>query len=129
MTDKKIILELLKNKILVLDGATGTELQKRGMPTGICPEIWASENREVPKGLYRSYFEAGSDIIYTCTFGANFYKLSQYGRTDVENINFILAQMAKEAASKNKFVAGDIGPTGHFIEPFGEINFEDAVKM
>ena len=129
MTDKKIVLELLKNKILVLDGATGTELQKRGMPAGVCPEIWASENREVPKELYRSYFEAGSDIIYTCTFGANFYKLSQYGRNDVENINSILAQLAKEAAGKNKFVAGDIGPTGHFIEPFGEINFEDAVKM
>ena len=133
MTDKKTILELLKNKILVLDGATGTELQKRGMPGGVCPEIWASENREVQKAIYKSYAEAGSDIIYTCTFGANFYKLSQYGRSDVENINCSLAQMAKDAVAgipgKNIFVAGDIGPSGHFIDPFGEINFEDAVKM
>ncbi|MCL2481518.1 MAG: homocysteine S-methyltransferase family protein, partial [Spirochaetaceae bacterium] len=131
MTDKKIILELLKNKILILDGATGTELQKRGMPAGVCPEIWASENKEVPKAIHRSYLEAGSDIIYTCTFGANFYKLLQYGRSDVENINSILAKITKDAAgsSKNTFVAGDIGPTGHFIDPFGEIDFEDAVKM
>lgn len=131
MADKKIFLELLKNKILVLDGATGTELQKRGMPSGVCPEIWASENKEVQKAIYKSYSDAGSDIIYTCTFGANFFKLSQYGRTDVENINSILAQMAKDAvaAGKNTFVAGDIGPTGHFVDPFGEIDFEDAVKM
>ena len=129
MTDKKIILELLKNKILILDGAIGTELQKHGMPTGVCPEIWASENREVQKAIYKSYLEAGSDIIYTCTFGANFYKLAQYGRDDVEDINYIHTQMAKETAGKNILVAGDIGPTGHFIEPFGEINFEDAIKM
>ena len=131
MTDKKIILELLKNKILILDGATGTELQKRGMPAGVCPEIWASENKEVPKAIHRSYLEAGSDIIYTCTFGANFYKLLQYGRSDVENINSFLGKMAKDAvaANKNTLVAGDIGPTGHFIDPFGEIDFEDAVKM
>jgi len=131
MTDKKIILELLKNKILILDGATGTELQKRGMPAGVCPEIWASENMEVPKAIYKSYSEAGSDIIYACTFGANFYKLSHYGRSDVENINSFLGKMAKDAvaANKNTLVAGDIGPTGHFIDPFGEIDFEDAVKM
>ena len=135
MIDKKIILESLKNKILILDGATGTELQKRGMPTGVCPEIWVSENKEVMQAITKSYSEAGSDIIYTCTFGANFYKLAQYGRNDIENINSILAQIAKDAVSapgaagKKTFVAGDIGPTGHFIEPFGEIGFEDAVEM
>ncbi|MCL2705254.1 MAG: homocysteine S-methyltransferase family protein [Spirochaetaceae bacterium] len=133
MTDKKIILELLKNKILILDGATGTELQKLGMPAGVCPEIWASENKEVPKAIHRNYLEAGSDIVFACTFGANFYKLSQYGRSDVENINSILAQIAKDTlvvgSGKNTFVAGDIGPTGHFIAPFGEIDFDDAVKM
>ncbi|MCL2295197.1 MAG: homocysteine S-methyltransferase family protein [Spirochaetes bacterium] len=129
MTDKKVISELLKNKILVLDGATGTELQKKGMPAGVCPEIWASENKEIQRAIYKSYSEVGSDIIYTCTFGANFYKLALYGRDDVENINSILAQAAKKAGGENTLVAGDIGPIGHFIEPFGEIRFEDAVKM
>ncbi|MDX9801282.1 MAG: homocysteine S-methyltransferase family protein [Spirochaetia bacterium] len=129
MTNKKHISEILSDKIMVLDGATGTELQKKGMPAGVCPEIWAIENREIQKSIYTSYADAGSDIIYTCTFGANQLKLQQYGRDDVEKINQMLAQMAKEAAGSNTLVAGDIGPCGHFISPFGDIDFEDAVKM
>ncbi|MCP5514458.1 MAG: homocysteine S-methyltransferase family protein [Spirochaetales bacterium] len=129
MTDKKHISDMLSGKIIVLDGATGTELQKRGMPAGVCPEIWAIENREIQKSIYKSYADAGSGIIYTCTFGANQLKLQQYGRDDVENINRTLAEMAKEAAGSKALVAGDIGPCGHFISPFGDIDFDDAVKM
>ena len=127
MAEKERIRELALKKIMILDGATGTELQKRGMPSGVSPEIWACENREVQKSIHKSYIDAGSDIIYTCTFGANYYKLLQYGRSDVEKVNEQLASLAKEAARGRAFVAGDIGPCGHFIEPFGEISFNDAV--
>lgn len=128
MAKKDEILKLIKDKIVVLDGATGTELQKKGMPAGVCPEIWACENSSVQKSIYKSYSDAGSDIIYTCTFGANPHKLSQYGRDDVEKLNETLAIMAKEAAGKNTLVAGDIGPCGGFIEPFGDISFDAAVE-
>ena len=128
MKHKSEISDLLKNKILILDGATGTELQKKGMPAGVCPELWAIENPEVQKSIYKSYADAGSDIIYTCTFGANSSKLEEYGEKDVEGVNRRLAEMAKEAAGKNTLIAGDIGPTGHFIKPFGEVDFNDAVE-
>ena len=128
MKHKNEIYKLLKDRILILDGATGTELQKTGMPAGVCPELWAIENPEIQKSIYKSYADAGSDIIYTCTFGANRYKLEEYGEKDVEGVNRRLAEMAREAAGKNTLIAGDIGPTGHFIKPFGEIDFDDAVE-
>ncbi len=128
MADRKDIERLLEKRILVLDGATGTELQKKGMPTGVCPELWAIENSDVQKSIYKSYTEAGSDIIYTCTFGANFYKLTQHGRDDIEKINETLTLMAKDAAGSRSLVAGDIGPCGLFIKPFGDIDFNDAVN-
>ena len=122
------IRKMLENKILILDGATGTELQKKGMPVGVCPELWAIQNPEVQKSIYKSYADAGSDIIYTCTFGANSYKLEEYGEKDVEGVNRRLAEMAREAVGKDTLVAGDIGPTGHFIKPFGEVDFDEAVE-
>ena len=128
MKHKSEISALLKNRILILDGATGTELQKKGMPAGVCPELWAIENPEIQKSIYKSYADAGSDIIYTCTFGANSYKLEEYGEKDVEGVNRKLAVMAREAAGEKTLIAGDIGPTGNFIKPFGEIDFDDAVE-
>ena len=70
---------LLRKQILVLDGATGTELQKRGLPSGVCPEIWCLENPDVISDVHASYAKAGAQIVYTCTFGANRFKLKQYG--------------------------------------------------
>ncbi len=128
MKHKNEIIKMLNERILILDGATGTELQKKGMPAGVCPELWAIENPEVQKSIYKSYSDAGSDIIYTCTFGANSYKLEEYGENDVEGVNRRLAEMAREVAGKNTLVAGDIGPTGHFISPFGDLDFDMAVE-
>ena len=87
MTKKSKIISLLKKKILILDGATGTELQKRGMPSGVCPEVWCLDHPEVIREIHRAYAEAGSDIVYTCTFGANRFKLGQYGIENVREIN------------------------------------------
>ena len=129
MIDKNDINKMLEKRVLILDGATGTELQKKGMPSGVCPELWAIDNPEVQKSIYKSYAESGSDIIYTCTFGGNIFKLSQYGEDNVEEVNRKLAEMAKEAAGDKSLIAGDIGPCGHFIKPFGDLDFNKAVNF
>jgi len=64
-------LDILGRRPLILDGATGTELQKRGMPAGVCPEMWCIDNPGVIAGVHGDYARAGSDVVYTCTFGAN----------------------------------------------------------
>ncbi|NQU04323.1 MAG: homocysteine S-methyltransferase family protein [Syntrophaceae bacterium] len=121
--------ELLAKRIVVLDGAMGTELQKRGMPSGVSPEIWGTENPHVIQGIHETYLDAGADVIYTCTFGGNGLKLGQYGPSDTFEINRELAVIAKKASGGRGFIAGDIGPTGHFVEPFGDLGFDDAVEI
>ncbi|MDP8266838.1 MAG: homocysteine S-methyltransferase family protein [Candidatus Aceula meridiana] len=122
------IKNLLKKRIVVLDGATGTELQMRGMPKGACPEKWCLKNPKLLSQVHRDYLAAGSDIVYTCTFGANRYKLAEYGVKDIRGTNRRLAQIAKKAVGNKALVAGDIGPTGKFIEPFGPLAFDEAVN-
>jgi len=125
---KDNIQDAVRKKICFLDGATGTELQARGMPDGVCPELWCIDNPECISSIHRDYKDAGADIVYACTFGANRYKLEQYGSVDVGRINRDLALLAKKAAGDSAWVAGDIAPTGRFIEPFGDLGFEDAVN-
>ncbi len=119
---------LLSQRLLVLDGATGTELAKRGMPQGVCPEKWVLENPQAIISTQGEYAGAGSDIVYSCTFGANPFKLEEFGLQDqVHEINRDLVKLSRKAVGENKFVFGDIAPTGQFIEPFGELSFDDAV--
>lgn len=128
MVETRRIKGLLAKKIVVLDGAMGTELQKMGMPGGVCPEQWCLDNPQNIGELYSSYQKAGAQIVYTCTFGANRFKLKQYGvKKNSYQINYELAHLAKLAVDKKTLVAGDIGPTGLFIEPFGTLAFEEAV--
>ncbi|MDI6741475.1 MAG: homocysteine S-methyltransferase family protein [Smithella sp.] len=128
MTESAKIKNLLKKQIVILDGAMGTELQKKGMSGGACPELWCLENPQHIKELYEAYQNAGSRIVYTCTFGANRFKLKQYQASqDVYKVNFELAELARKTVGKNILVAGDIGPTGLFVEPFGPLAFEEAV--
>jgi 5-methyltetrahydrofolate--homocysteine methyltransferase len=125
---KEKIINIIKKKIIILDGATGTELQKKGMPAGVCPETWCLENPKILEGIHSSYAQAGAQIVYTCTFGANRFKLKQYGAQDaVETTNKKLARLARKACGKNVLIAGDIGPTGLFVEPFGDLPFEEAI--
>ena len=128
MDKKSKIKNLLKKRILLLDGAAGTEIQKRGMPSGVCPEMWCLENPDVISNIHAAYRQAGSDIIYTCTFGANCFKLGHYHTQNVREINKDLALLARQAAGRDALIAGDIGPTGQFIEPFGSLPFEEAVE-
>ena len=127
MNARQKIQHIIRRRVLILDGATGTELQARGMPHGVSPELYSLNNSEIIRSVHRGYLEAGSDIIFACTFGANRFKLAQYDVTDVRGVNRKLAGTAREAAGSRGLVAGDIGPTGRFVEPFGDIGFEAAV--
>jgi 5-methyltetrahydrofolate--homocysteine methyltransferase len=122
--------EIINNKVLILDGASGTQMQKRGMPTGICPEKWALDNADALKEVQKNYINAGSNIIYTFTFGGNGVKLEEFGYGDqVIEINKRLAQLSKEIAGSKCLVAGDLAPTGRFISPLGDLEFEDCVNI
>lgn len=129
--NREFFKKLLDQKILILDGATGTELQKRGLPEGVCPEQWVLEHPDVLEEIQREYINAGSDIVCTCTFGGNRVKLEEYGLGErLIEINRKLAELSKKAAAgSNCFVAGDLAPTGNFIEPFGDMPFEKAVDI
>lgn len=126
---RKEFSELAGCRPLILDGATGTELNKLGMPVGACPERWILGNPCAGRKVAESYRQAGSDIIYAPSFGANRVKLAEFGfGDDVTAINRDLARLAKEAVGDG-WVFGDIAPTGKFIEPFGALLFDDAVDI
>lgn len=129
MSIKNKINGVLGKRALILDGASGTELQKRGMPGGACPEIWCLENPDLIREIHSDYQMAGADVVYTCTFGANRLKLAQYNTHNVKEINRRLARLARDAVGKKAMIAGDIGPTGRFVRPFGDVDFEKAVDV
>jgi len=127
--DKKTFSNLLVNKILILDGATGTELQKRGMPKGVCPEKWVRENPDSIIEVQKEYVKAGSNVVYSCTFGANRFKLEEFGlENEVYALNKKLVEISKKAVGNDAFVAGDMSPTGKFVEPFGDVKFDEWLK-
>ncbi len=120
----------LQENIIILDGATGTELQKRGMPQGVCPEQWVMENPQVIIDIQREYINAGSNAVYTCTFGGNRIKLEEFGLGDhTVEMNRKLAELSREAAGSDALVAGDLAPTGQFVKPLGELSFEELVEI
>ena len=127
---KGLFINLTRSKVLILDGATGTELAKRGMPAGILPEAWVLENPQMFQDIQRAYVDAGSDAVYSCTFGGNRIKLKEFGLEQrTAQINTKLARLSREAAGDHALVFGDIAPTGMFVEPFGELPFEEAVAV
>lgn len=122
--------KIVDQKIIILDGAFGTELQKMGMPTGVCPEQWVLEHPESIVAIQKGYVAAGSDAVYTCTFGGNRVKLEEFGLADrVLEINRKLALLSREAVGPSGLVAGDLSITGQFIRPFGSMPFETAVEI
>lgn len=123
--------ELVKKDPVLLDGATGTNLQKAGMPVGVCPEQWILENSEVLIDLQKRYVEAGTDILFAPTFTASRIKLKEYGLEDhLEEMNRKLVALSKEAAKgTNALVAGDLTMTGEQLYPLGDLMFEDLVDV
>lgn len=126
---------LISERKLILDGATGSNLQKRGMPTGVCPEEWILEHADVMCGLQQEYIQAGTDILYAPTFSGNRIKLEEYGLVDkIREMNHGLVQISKDAIAKEGkegqvFVAGDITMTGKQVEPIGPLPFEELVDI
>ena len=122
--------DFCKNRIVCLDGAMGSNLIKRGMPKGVCPETWILQNREVVIQLQKEYVEAGSEIIYTPTFTANRPKLKEYGlEHELLEINKQLVAISKEASANKALVAGDITMTGIQLKPMGPMDFEDLITI
>ena len=120
---------LSNNRILFLDGATGTNLMKAGMPAGVCPENWILEHQDIMINLQSNYAKAGADIIYAPTFTGNRIKLADYGLGDrIEEINSSLVKLTKKAAP-GVLVAGDITMTGRQLRPIGDLDFEELVDV
>ena len=122
--------ELVNKQLLFLDGATGSNLQKRGMPSGVCPEKWILEHEDIFIGLQREYVEAGSNILYAPTFTSNRVKLQEFGLEDqIREMNHKLVALSKRAADGKAWVAGDLTMTGQQLKPMGTLDFEELVDI
>ena len=118
----------MKDNILVLDGGMGTLLQARGLMPGELPERWCITHPEVVTEIHRSYFEAGSNVVSTNTFGANMLK---YEKDELRQIISAAVACARAAAggAENRFVALDVGPLGRMLKPYGDLDFLRAVDI
>lgn len=111
-----ILDKIKQNKIFLSDGAWGTFLQAKGLKPGECPELWNITHRSEVLDIANSYVEAGADIIETNSFGGSSFKLSLYGLSDrISEINEVAASLSREAAGKDRYVAGSVGPTGKML--------------
>lgn len=118
-------LEKAKEHVILLDGATGSNLRKAGMPVGISSEEWVLKNPEVLQELQRAYVEAGSEIVYAPTFAANRISLKNFGLEDkVTELNTRLVKISREAVGNKALVAGDLTTTGQLLEPRGDLSYE-----
>lgn len=115
---------------LILDGATGTELQKCGYKGDVSAEQWVLDNPDSIIGIQKGYVAAGSNVLYSPSFGANRRKLEEHGIFNrTADYNRRLATLSQKAADGRAFVAGDISPTGLFLSPLGEASFEELVDI
>lgn len=124
---KAEFLELTK-KIVLLDGATGSNLMKAGMPRGVCTEQWVAEHPQAILELQRAYVQAGSQIIYAPTFSANRHSLARHGLQDkVYELNIKLVRLSKQVG--NVLVAGDMTTTGVPLEPMGTMKYDELFDI
>ena len=126
---KKPLLEAIREKTLLGDGAMGTQLQQAGLEPGGCGEAWNTEHPDRVLAIQKKYVEAGSDCLITNTFGGSRIMLERHAQdSDVEAINKAGALIAREAfGGKDGYVLGDIGPFGGLLEPYGEVT-EKSVR-
>lgn len=121
---------LVERGVVILDGATGSNLRAAGMPVGVCSELWAMEHPEAIQTLQRAYVDAGSRIIYAPTFSANRISLAMHGLENrVEEINSRLVALSKEAADGRALVAGDLTTTGKILEPRGDLSYQELFDV
>jgi 5-methyltetrahydrofolate--homocysteine methyltransferase len=125
---KEPLLEALKRRVLLSDGAMGTQLQLAGLPSGHCGEAWNLDHPDRVLKIQRAYAEAGSDCILTNTFGASRIMLNRHNEADrTSDINRAAVEIARQALAGHGYVFGDIGPFGGLMEPYGEIARSDVV--
>ena len=120
---KKPLLQAIREKTLLGDGAMGTQLQQAGLEPGGCGEAWNTEHPDRVLAIQKKYVEAGSDCLITNTFGGSRIMLERHAQdSDVKAINKAGALIAREAfGEKDGYVLGDIGPFGGLLEPYGEV--------
>ena len=122
------LFDLVRTRPVLLDGGLGTELMARGLEPGVPPELWNVERPEAVRAIHAAYFEAGSDVVSTNSFGATPLKLAAHGlEARAFELNRAAARLAREAAPPGRFVAGSIGPTGKFLKPQGPATEEELV--
>ena len=127
---KEELYKLLEKGPVYLDGATGSNLQKAGMPTGVCPEQWILDHPDVILDLQKQYIAAGTQILYAPTFSGNRIKLEEYGLADkIIEINTKLVQLCKEAAGDKGLVCGDMTMTGQSLKPMGNLELEELIDI
>lgn len=115
---------LAEEGVVLLDGATGSNLRRAGLPVGVSPELWILEHPQVLLELQRAYVDAGSQIIYAPTFGGNRISLMNYGLEEqTVRLNTALVRLSREAAGGRALVAGDLTTTGKALEPVGEMTY------
>lgn len=124
------IRDFMKNNIVYLDGGMGTLLQKSGLMPGELPERWNISHPEVIRDIHKSYYDSGSNVVNTNTFGANSLKFSRSELDEIVRCAVENAEAAREGSvgKQEKFISLDIGPTGKLLKPLGDLDFEDAVK-
>jgi 5-methyltetrahydrofolate--homocysteine methyltransferase len=126
------LLSAARERTLILDGATGTELMRHGFRSG-CPEDWNVSHPDVVSEIHRAYFAAGADIVHTNTFGGSRLKLAAYGRDgDVAALNEAAAHLAvavRDGEFAGRLVAGDISSTGKFVKPMGELEPDELREV
>lgn len=125
---KEEFLKLAEN-VIILDGATGSNLIKAGMPRGVCTEQWILEHEDVLVNLQRAYVEAGSQIVYAPTFGGNRMNLESHGLGDrIEELNIRLVELSKKAVEGRAYVAGDVTTCGKILGSCEEASYEAALE-
>lgn len=118
--------ERMSEGLFLLDGATGAQLIARGTEAGVCNDYLNIESADIVFDVHRAYLDAGSDAVLTNTFGANRYALARHGLAEeVARINTAGAEISRRAAGEQKYVLGDIGPSGDFLEPLGSLKPEE----
>lgn len=123
--------EYIKNHHLFLDGGTGTILQQAGLLPGEKPERWNLTHPDQVKAIARAYYDAGSNVVCTNTFGANLLKFDREELTEIitAGVNLVKEAQSESVGKQEKFIALDVGPSGRMLKPLGDFDFEDAVSL
>ncbi len=123
--------EYIKNHLLFLDGGTGTLLQRAGLQPGELPERWNLTHRENVKAIARAYYDAGSNVVCTNTFGANLLKFDREELNQIvsEAVNIVREAQQESRGTQEKFIALDVGPCGRLLKPLGDLDLEEAISL